>query len=238
MRMPLRLCLFGFALAFLTATSCGHSQSTDLKGKVNMLISKLKATPQDESVYNSLHDLITIDYTHLTDQQRQEIRATLKKYTTQSHVAIAPKNEPGQKIILKGKVTNVQGKPIPDVLFTIYQTDHQGYYTPYDAANKTMGERDARLFGYLRTDAAGNYEINTIRPMNYPTPYKGRHVPQHIHIDTDIDGYKNARLQVVFKDDPVMDDYWRDWAQKFHYPIVTLIYNKNSTSGICNITLE
>lgn len=233
------LCYFsGFILTFFILSSCGHSQSSYLNGKINDLLTKLKTQSQRASAYQSLHDLIVTDYNSLADHQRQEIKAILKTYTTQYQAFIASKNEPGQKISIQGKVTDTKGKPIPDVLFTIYQTDCKGYYTPNDSINKTMGERDSRLFGYLRTDQSGHFEIQTVRPNNYPIKYEGRYLPHHIHIDAEVNGYKNLKLQVVFKDDPAMNDHWRAGAAKLHFPIVNLIYDKKGTYGICNITME
>jgi protocatechuate 3,4-dioxygenase beta subunit len=97
-------------------------------------------------------------------------------------------------------------------LCIFFQTDSRGYYTPFDSAQNKMGEPDARLFGFLKTDANGNFEIHTIRPASYPKKYEGRTIPQHIHNNITAKGYANQNLQMVFDDDPAMNDYWRQWA--------------------------
>jgi protocatechuate 3,4-dioxygenase beta subunit len=68
-----------------------------------------------------------------------------------------------------------------------------------------MGEPDARLFCFLKTDENGNFEIRTIRPASYPMQYNGRTIPQHIHNNITARGYTGRNLQMVFEDDPAYE---------------------------------
>lgn len=101
-----------------------------------------------------------------------------------------------------------------------------------------MMENDPRLEGFLTTDANGGFEIHTVRPANYPRQYKGRTIPQHVHLVTTADGFQVSALQVVFKDDPVMDDYWVEWAKEAGFPIVTLVETPDGIIGEVDLKLK
>jgi protocatechuate 3,4-dioxygenase beta subunit len=73
-----------------------------------------------------------------------------------------------------------------------------------------MGNRDPRLVALLRTDGAGRYSFATIRPGSYP----GTRVPQHIHYEVAAVGHGPRVFEIVFDDDPhVNDDIRRRAAQ-------------------------
>jgi protocatechuate 3,4-dioxygenase, beta subunit len=116
-----------------------------------------------------------------------------------STAAVAPANEPGQRLEVKGVVYAADGRtPLPRASVYVYQTDARGYYRPDDA----MGNRDPRLKALLRTDAAGRYSFTTIRPGSYP----GTRVPQHIHYEVGAGGHGSRVFEIVFDDDPFVDD--------------------------------
>ncbi len=52
-----------------------------------------------------------------------------------------------------------------------YNTDAEGYY------GEGHAEYPPRLYGWMKTDAEGHFELLTILPGSYP----GMHVPAHIH---------------------------------------------------------
>ena len=58
-------------------------------------------------------------------------------------------------------------------------------------------EHHSRLFGYVRTDAAGQFVLNTIRPGGYPRST----VPEHIHVHIDLGKQNLFSGGVVFDDD-------------------------------------
>jgi protocatechuate 3,4-dioxygenase beta subunit len=57
--------------------------------------------------------------------------------------------------------------------------------------------RHARLFGYVRTDKDGNFELHTIKPSGYPQS----DLPAHIHIHVTDEGYSNFVNEFLFDDD-------------------------------------
>ena len=124
-----------------------------------------------------------------------------------SAAAVAPADEPGQRLSVRGVVYAADGRtPVAHASVYVYQTDARGYYRPDDA----MGNRDPRLRALLRTDAAGRYSFTTIRPGSYPRS----RVPQHIHFEVAADGHGPRIFEIVFDDDPfVTDEIRRDAAR-------------------------
>jgi protocatechuate 3,4-dioxygenase beta subunit len=81
-------------------------------------------------------------------------------------------SEPGQPLIVHGAVAAPDGQTQAAGI-TVYacNTDAAGYY----GENRT--EYPPRIYGWMKTDAAGRFELRTVLPGHYP----GMHVPAHIH---------------------------------------------------------
>src|SRR4051794_14490887 len=94
-----------------------------------------------------------------------------------SHLVIAGANEPGQRLIVTGRVVGADGKPRGGVIIEAHHTDNNGIYLA-EGARGPNPDVAARLFGRLATAADGTYRIDTIRPRGYP----GGGAPAHIHI--------------------------------------------------------
>src|SRR5690606_14499128 len=82
--------------------------------------------------------------------------------TLTSTARIAPPEEPGEALVLEGVVRREDGSPAEGIIVYAYHTDAQGIYPP----DATM---HGRLRGWARTDHAGRYRFETIRPGSYPT---------------------------------------------------------------------
>lgn len=70
-------------------------------------------------------------------------------------------------------------RPPPGVTVYAYHTDAQGSY------GENHREYPPRLYGWMKTDAAGRFELQTIRPGHYP----GMRVPAHVHCELWGGGY-------------------------------------------------
>ena len=215
-------CIFLTILISLNLLSCSAQNSNSVFDKIAHAEQALKQQPKNQQAWQQLYALINDNYTKLTAAERTRLRKILEQYGIWSTGTTYTKGEPGTKIIIKGHVVNAQGKPIANASLHIFQTDSRGYYTPLDSIEKKMGEPDARLFCFLKTDSNGNFEIHTIRPASYPGQYNGRTIPQHIHNNITAQGYNNKNLQMVFDDDPAMNDYWRQWATGNGFPVLKL----------------
>jgi protocatechuate 3,4-dioxygenase beta subunit len=93
-----------------------------------------------------------------------------------SRIRIAPAGEPGERLVLTGRVVGADGAPRAGIEIDAYHTDAKGLYRP-DGATPAWPERPPRLEGRLLTATDGTYEIETIKPG----PYPGGGNPAHIH---------------------------------------------------------
>src|SRR2546423_6069061 len=111
---------------------------------------------------------------------------------------IPPENEPGEPLIITGKVFQPDGKtPAEGMVLWIYHTDRTGYYNEQDDASHP------RLNGWMKIGADGKYEFRTIRPGAYPH----RSTPAHIHAVVYGSGYSERAIDDFwFKDDPRIND--------------------------------
>jgi protocatechuate 3,4-dioxygenase, beta subunit len=111
-----------------------------------------------------------------------------------SHARIAPLGESGEPLVLTGVVTTQSGVPAPDIVVYAYHTDAGGVY-PRGTT------RHGRLRGWVRTDAAGRYSFDSIRPGAYPN----RKIPQHVHLHVIEPGRGTYWIDdVLFDDDPLL----------------------------------
>lgn len=116
----------------------------------------------------------------------------------QSSARIAPASEPGEPLVLHGIVRDRQGRPQSGVVIYAYHTDRGGIY-PADPHLIGDAARHGRLRGWARTDAAGRYAFQTIRPGGYP----GKSIPQHVHLHVIEPGRCTYYIgDVLFADDP------------------------------------
>ena len=170
--------------------------------------------------------------------QRNEIRQLLNQ-SSFSKIKNYPPDELGLKITIKGTIKDKNAKTIAGAKVIVFQTDAKGNYAPQDGSTKRMSESDARLYGVLRTDNAGQYELYAIHPGSYPVQYEGRYIPQHIHFNVSAKGFRELKLQIAFKDDPAMKDpQWQAWAKDQKFPVVELVSVNGVATGMCNIILK
>ncbi|MGQ0701527.1 MAG: dioxygenase family protein [Gemmatimonadales bacterium] len=95
-----------------------------------------------------------------------------------SRAVIPPAGEPGEPMVLVGRVFRLDGKtPARGVVVYAYHTNARGIYPPEPGATG-WGRRHGYLRAWVKTDSAGNYRFDTIRPA----PYPGRSDPAHVHL--------------------------------------------------------
>lgn len=114
---------------------------------------------------------------------------------------LAPMGEPGDPLRLSGTVYHADGRTsATGVILLIYHTDAVGRY-PQRGDTSTLTGRTSALRGWVRTDTAGRYAVETIRPGAYPT---GRE-PAHVHLEVMPPGGMPCEIDPVeFDDDPIL----------------------------------
>ncbi len=139
---------------------------------------------------------------------------------------IAPAGEKGQPLQLRGRVVDADGKPAAGIVVYGYHTDASGHY-PGDARLRgTPARQHGRLRGWARSDAAGNYGFDTIRPAGYP----GRRDPEHIHLHIIEPGRCSYYIDDVnFRDDPRLQASTQQPAQRGGSGVAEPVRDSNGT---------
>jgi protocatechuate 3,4-dioxygenase beta subunit len=158
---------------------------TDAENKLSSHTSTVSGILTDPS-YDVLHP-------------KTAFRDIIKKYADTKTLTIANDKEPGKKIKVDVTVKDKSGQPVADALIYLYQTDARGWYAA-DAPHVLAYEGDirhARLFGYVKTDKAGKFELYTVKPSGYPRS----DLPAHIHVHVMAEGYQSYVTEFLFDDD-------------------------------------
>lgn len=92
---------------------------------------------------------------------------------------IAPATEPGDPLVIRGRLLNEDGSPSGDAVVFAHQTDRGGLYD-----RRENGPHSWRLRGWARTDADGRFTFETIRPGSYPASNN----PPHVHFTAYLPG--------------------------------------------------
>lgn len=104
---------------------------------------------------------------------------------------------PGQKLIIKGRVFQIDGRtPAAGITLYYWQTDHKGLYS-YREGIPEGAKKHGHIRGWLKTDAEGRYTLYTVQPAPYPKS----NIPAHIHMVV-----KEPGMSEYYIDDVEFDD--------------------------------
>jgi protocatechuate 3,4-dioxygenase beta subunit len=166
----------------------------------------------------STNEILT-DPSFLPAHEWPRFRKLIRQSALSSRATIVTSTEPGTRMVVAGRVLNRNGQPVRGALVYVYQTSAKGWYSERAAHfNAHEGDRrHARLFGYLRTDAKGRYELHTIRPAGYADA----DLPAHIHVEIESPAQRAAALvtEIQFDDDPRLTPEWRRRSQQEGFQI-------------------
>ena len=114
----------------------------------------------------------------------------------------------GQKIIIKGKVTNTLGVPLQNIIIEIWQANASGKYR--DKSDNHDASIDPNFYGYgvTKTNNTGCYKFVSILPGAYPwNNHKNAWRPRHIHFSfLDINIFSRLCTQMYFPNDFLLAD--------------------------------
>ena len=112
----------------------------------------------------------------------------------------------GQRIIVAGRVLDSDGRPVPDTLIEIWQTNAGGRYRHSREHHPAPLDPNFDGIGRCLTDSAGRYRFVTIKPGAYPW---GNHHnawrPAHIHFSLFGRAFTQRLVtQMYFPGDPLL----------------------------------
>lgn len=120
--------------------------------------------------------------------------------------------ERGETVVVRGRVTDVQGNPITGAKVDVWQADDLGFY---DAQNPNQPA--ANLRGVFTTTEQGGFWFKTVKPSSYPVPIDGpvgelltatgRHPirPAHIHFWITASGYQQLITHLFVAGDEYLE---------------------------------
>jgi hydroxyquinol 1,2-dioxygenase len=162
------------------------------------------------ALVNGLHDETAMEEGTNTSLLGPFYRETTPYLAAGSQIA---KNaEPDTQVILYGRVTDVNGKPLSGATVSLWQTSATGLYDIQEDPTSV----DYR--GIFTTDANGLFLVRTVKPLGYSIPMDGpvgemitaqrRHGmrPAHIHFLVGAPGYRELVTALYLRDDPHLAD--------------------------------
>jgi hydroxyquinol 1,2-dioxygenase len=120
---------------------------------------------------------------------------------------------PGEPTLYTGRVTDLDGQPLPGALLDIWSGDGDGKYDVQLSSEPKMRAR-----GRLRTDAQGRYWFWSIRPSYYPIPDdgpvgvmmratdRGINRPGHIHMMVSAEGHVPVTTHIFVANGPYLGE--------------------------------
>ncbi|MEA2324941.1 MAG: catechol 1,2-dioxygenase, partial [Solirubrobacteraceae bacterium] len=133
-------------------------------------------------------------------------------------------DEPGEALVLSGRVTSAGGGPLAGALLDVWQADAEGRYSGFSSEVP-----DGNLRGRVTAGDDGRYEVRTVRPAPYTIPHDGptgRLIaaagwhpwrPAHIHLKVSADGHELLTTQLTLADSEWVDD---DVARAVKEPLI------------------
>ena len=125
-----------------------------------------------------LSDTLGVSMLVETINNRKPSGATETTVLGPFHVADAPRmphganiclDGKGEPMLVRGRVTDIDGKPIKGALLDVWQANEEGFY---DVQQKGI-QPDMNLRGIFATDADGRYWFRSVKPRFYPIPDDG-----------------------------------------------------------------
>ena len=96
----------------------------------------------------------------------------------------------GQRMNIRGRVTSLDGTPLPGILISIRQANGDGDYTD-------------RYRTTLISDEKGRYQFGSVVPNNYSGA-------RHVHVTVYQDGWEYFDMSILFEGDPNLDQHYEE----------------------------
>jgi len=116
---------------------------------------------------------------------------------------IAPAGVPGERVTVRGRMSDADGQPINDGVLEVWQADAQGKYAHPEDGQKTTAANAFRGFGRILTDASGAFQFITIKPGPVAGP-DGKQQAPHLVVTVFMRGMlKHLITRMYFPGEPL-----------------------------------
>lgn len=150
-------------------------------------------------------------------------RAAVRDAASAKPIVLVTKDEPGIPLTVHGVVRGEDGKPVADALVYLYHTNAKGSYDREGGPVISDSTTQAHLFGYVRTDKEGRFEVRTVRPASYPDSDQSAHI--HVMITGPGKDQRRMNSEIVFDDDPKLTPAERT-------------RDRSSGGGVCKVEVD
>jgi protocatechuate 3,4-dioxygenase alpha subunit len=111
----------------------------------------------------------------------------------------------GQRITIRGRVLDGDGKPVPDAMVEIWQADAHGLFNHPADPNQAQADRAFRGFGRSGTSEIGEFWFKTVKPGRVVWEGDQQQAP-HVNIYVFARGMLiHAITRLYFSDEPSND---------------------------------
>ncbi|BCF91654.1 MULTISPECIES: catechol 1,2-dioxygenase [Paraburkholderia] len=151
------------------------------------------------------------------------------------HARLDNGNEPGETLVMRGRVLGEDGQPVRGALVEVWHANHLGNYSHFD---KSQAEFNLRRS--IRTDENGTYSFRSVVPIGYSVPPEGKtqqlldllgrhgHRPAHIHFFVSAPGHRKLTTQINIEGDPYL---WDDFAFATREGLVPAVKKEEGATG-------
>lgn len=117
--------------------------------------------------------------------------------------AMASDATPGERITIRGHMSDGEAKPISDSVLEVWQADAQGRYAHPEDGQRAIAANAFRGFGRILTDGSGGFHFTTIRPGPVAGPDGARQAP-HLAVTVFMRGMqRHLFTRMYFPDEPL-----------------------------------
>ncbi|GJM41863.1 MAG: hypothetical protein DHS20C20_21450 [Ardenticatenaceae bacterium] len=184
------LWLSGLTALSLLLISCTGNEAT---------VPTETAVPNQSDIESDLDqtaELDQIDVTYFTPAQQEGPYYTVEKPADRDNdltvFAGAAGMPAGEIVEFGGTLYDQNGRPIPNAVIEIWQTDAEGVYLHPNDPGTAQRDVNFQFYGEAVTDENGRYTFRTILPGEYEPR------PRHIHFKVKLDGQELITSQFYF----------------------------------------
>jgi protocatechuate 3,4-dioxygenase, alpha subunit len=145
---------------------------------------------------------------------------------------LAPEGVAGERVVIRGRVVDGDGLPVPDALLEIWQANSHGKYAhPEDEQDKPL-DAGFRGYGRIATSGDGSFRFATIKPGPVPGPERKDQAP-HLVISVFMRGLLKRLVTRMYFPEPPGND-----TRNASDPILNLVESQRRATLVARKSAE